>query len=82
MMERQTINDIFTLQIPDGFEVLTEEDLRSMYKNVGDPFNWGVRDMERHASIVAIWKKYPALLSWTLDPAGRRRRSERVSLLL
>ena len=77
MMERQTINDIFTLQIPDGFEVLTEEDLRSMYKNVGDPFNWGVRDMERHASIVAIWKKYPALLSWTLDLKAIVKRTNR-----
>lgn len=79
MMERQTINDIFTLQIPDGFEVLTEEDLRSMYINVGDPFNWGVRDMERHASIVAIWKKYPALLSWTLDLKAIVKKNEQMT---
>ena len=55
-MARQTINDTFTLQIPDSFEVLTEDDLRSMYRNVGDPFGWGVRDTENHLIITAIWK--------------------------
>ena len=38
-MSRQTINGTFTLEIPDRFEVLTEGDLRGMYRNVGDPFN-------------------------------------------
>ena len=35
-MKRQNINDTFTLQIPDNFEILTEDDLRKMYRNVGD----------------------------------------------
>lgn len=53
-MGRQTINETFTLQIPDSFEVLTEDDLRKMYRNVGDPFGWGVRDTENHVIITAL----------------------------
>ena len=64
---RQAITETFTLQIPDNFEVLTDDDLRKMYRNIGDPFRWGVRDAENHMIITALWKQYPALLSWALD---------------
>ncbi len=78
-MISQTVNDTFTLQIPDGYEVLTEEDLRGMYRNAGDPFMWGVRDTENHKIIVAIWKQYPALLSWTLDLKAIVKRNEQMT---
>ena len=78
-MSRQTINDTFTLQIPDQYEVLTEEDLRGMYRNTGDPFRWGVRDPENHRINVAIWKQYPALLSWTLDLKAIVRKNEQLT---
>ena len=78
-MGRQTINDTFTLQIPDCYEVLTEEDLRGMYRNVGDPFMWGVRDRENHKVILAIWKQCPALLSWTLDQKAVVKKNEQLN---
>ena len=78
-MGRQTINEVFTLQIPEGFEVLTEEDLRKMYRNVGDPFQWGVRDTENHVIITALWKQYPALLSWTLDLKAIVKKNEQLT---
>ena len=78
-MSRQTINQTFTLQIPDQFEVLTEEGLRGMYRNIGDPFMWGVRDKESHKIIVAIWKKYPMLLSWMLDLKSIVKRNEQIT---
>ena len=78
-INRQTINDTFTLQIPDHYDVLTEEDLRGMYRNAGDPFMWGVRDPENHKIIVAIWKQYPALLSWTLDLKAIVKRNEQLT---
>ena len=78
-MSRQTINDTFTLEIPDRFEVLSEEDLRGMYRNAGDPFQWGVRDTENHVIIVALWKKYPALLSWTLDLKAIVKKNEQLT---
>lgn len=78
-MGRQTINETFTLQIPDGFEVLTENDLSKMYRNVGDPFQWGVRDTENHVIITALWKQYPALLSWTLDLKAIVKKNEELT---
>ena len=78
-MSKQTINDTFTLEIPDRFEVLSEEDLRGMYRNAGDPFQWGVRDTENHVIIVALWKKYPALLSWTLDLKAIVEKNEQLT---
>ena len=78
-MSRQTINDTFFLQIPDHFEVLTEEDLRGMYMSVGDPFMWGVRDRENHKIIVAIWKQYPVFLSWMLDLKSIVKRNEQMT---
>lgn len=79
MMKQQIINDTFALQIPDGFEILTGDDLRKMYRNAGDPFRWGVRDTENHAIILALWKKYPALLSWTLDLKAIVKKNEQLT---
>ena len=78
-MGRQRINDTFTLEIPDWFEVMSGEDLRGMYRNAGDPFKWGVRDTENHVIIVALWKKYPALLSWTLDLKAIVKKNEQLT---
>ena len=78
-MSKQTINDTFTLEIPERFEVLSEEDLRGMYRNAGDPFQWGVRDTENHVIIVALWKRYPALLSWTLDLKAIVKKNEQLT---
>ena len=78
-MNRQTINNTFTLQIPDRFEVLTEEDLRGMYRNAGDPFMWGVRDAENHAVIVAIWRQYPTLVSWMFSLKEIVKKNEQMT---
>lgn len=78
-MNRQTINNAFTLEIPDRFEVLTKEELRGMYRNVGDPFMWGVRDAKNHVVIVALWKQYPALLSWALDLKAIVKKNEQMT---
>ena len=78
-MRRETINETFALQIPDEFEVLTEDDLGKMYRNVGDPFRWGVRDTENHVIITALWKQYPALLSWTLDLKAIVKKNEQLT---
>lgn len=61
-MMKQTINETYTLQIPDHFEVLSEAELSGMYRNVGDPFNWGVRDAENHIILLLLYytrKNFP-----------------------
>ena len=66
-MSRQIINDTYALQIPDSFEMISPEELQEMSRNGGDPFQWGVRDKEKHIMILAMWKKYPAILSRLAD---------------
>ena len=78
-MGRQTLNETFTLQIPDQFEILTEADLRGMYRNAGDPFQWGARDRENHVILLALWKQYPAILSWTLDLKAVAKKNEQLT---
>ena len=46
---------------------MDEEDCRRLAKNGGGPYQWGVRDREKHQLIVALWKQYPALLSLLAD---------------
>lgn len=50
-----------------------------MYRNAGDPFMWGVRDTENHTIIMAIWKKYPMLLSWALDLKAIAKKNEALT---
>ena len=61
-MSRQTVNDTFSLQIPERFEPMSAENLRELSRNGGDPFRWGVRDRENHVIIAALWKPYPVFL--------------------
>ncbi|MBR3015817.1 MAG: hypothetical protein IKH57_01855 [Clostridia bacterium] len=77
-MNKHTINNTFTLEIPDRFQTLTEDDLRGMYR-AGDPFKWGVRDTEKHVLIVALWKQYPVLLAWTLDLKAVVKKNEQLT---
>jgi len=77
-MSRQTINDTFTLQVPDHFEILADDDLRKMYRS-GDPFGWGALDTENHVIITVLWKQYPALLSWMLDLKSVDKKNEQLT---
>ena len=78
-MDRQIINDAFILQLPDSFEVLTERELRGMYLNAGDPFEWGARDAENHVVILALWKQYPGILSRMLDLKTMVKKNEQLT---
>ena len=78
-MSRQIINETFSLQVPDCFEILTEETLHGMYRNAGDPFRWGARDAENHVVLLALWKQYPAILSRLLDLKAIARKNEQLT---
>lgn len=66
-MKKQIINETFSLQIPDSFEILSETALLEMYRNSPNPFLWGARDRENHVVLLALWKKSPLFLSWVTD---------------
>ena len=78
-MSRQIINDTFALQVPDSFELISPEELQGMSRNGGDPFQWGVRNREKHIMILALWKKYPAILSWMADLKSIAKRNQELA---
>ena len=77
-MRNEVIHQKYSLQVPDQYETLSEADLRQMYRS-GDPFRWGVRDRENHVIIIAMWKQYPALLSWALDLKAIAKKNEQLT---
>ncbi len=78
-MSRQVINETFSLQVPDCFEILTEETLRGMNRNAGDPIRWGARDTENHVVLLALWKQYPAILARLPDLKAIARKNEQLT---
>ena len=78
-MSRRTVNETFTLEIPDTFEAMSGDDLRKLSENGGDSHGWGVRDRERHVIVTALWKRYPALLAWLADLKSIARRNEQLT---
>ena len=78
-MSRQMINNTFALQIPDSFELISPEELQGMSRNGSDPFQWGVRNRERHIMILAMWKKYPAILSRIADLKSIAKRNQELA---
>ena len=78
-MSRQTINDMFSVSLPESFELMSAEDLSELSRNGGDPYLWGARDRENHVMIVALWKQYPAILARMTDLKTIAKRNEQLT---
>ena len=78
-MSRQIINETYSLQVPDTFEPMDGEDLRDLSRGSGDPFQWGMKDRENHVMVIAMWKRYPALLSLLADPKSLVKKNEQLT---
>ena len=78
-MKEQMRNGVFSLQIPDTFELMTPEELHELSRNGGDAYQWGVRDLENHVMIVALWKQYPSLIAWMSDPKAIAKKNEQLT---
>ena len=59
-MSRETINGAVEVEVPDGFYVMSAEELRQVYQS-DDPNRWGIWDKERHIMMTVIWKAYSGL---------------------
>ena len=77
-MREQTINGVFSLQIPDTFEPMTPEALQELSRNGSDAYQWGARDRENHVMMLALWKPYPSLIAWLSDPKSIAKRNEQL----
>ena len=59
-MNRETVNEAMEVEVPNGFYVLSAEELRLAYQSE-DPNRWGMRDKERHIILTVMWKEYRGL---------------------
>ena len=59
-MSIETINGTVEIEVPDGFYIMSAEELRQVYQSE-DPNRWGMRDKERHIIITVMWKAYHVL---------------------
>ena len=59
-MNKETVNGTVEIEIPDGFYVMSAEELRQAYQSE-DPNRWGMRDKERHIIVTVMWKAYSVL---------------------
>lgn len=76
-MTSEKINGAFTLEIPEGFEVMSSEDLRKLYQNENAD-RWGMWDRERHILITVAWQRVNALLSFLADIKSVAKRNEQL----
>ncbi len=59
-MEQEIVNGAFAMPVPDGFHVMSEEELTKLFMKP-DPDRWGIWDQERHIMLTLEWKKYSPL---------------------
>ena len=76
-MSRQDINGVFTLEIPENLQPVSAEELQEFSRG-GDPFQWAVRDTERHVMITALWKQYSGLISWLADMKAMAKKNQQM----
>ena len=77
--KEQTINDAFTLQLPDTFELMSDKELGELSRGGGDPYQWGARDPERHVMLLALWKQYSSFLAGASDPKAIAKKNEQLT---
>lgn len=61
-MEKILLNDQLTLSIPDGFHIMSPEELSGLGTGT-EPAKWGISDPERHMIVAVTWKKFNGLLT-------------------
>ncbi len=81
-METVLLNDQLSVSIPDGFHVMSREEI-SQLNFSGEAPQWCIRDEERHVIFTIAWKKTNALFSMVLsekDVAKSMEKSLRGSM--
>lgn len=65
-MEPVVLNEELTLNLPEGFRILSEEERKAM-PSTDEPPAWCARDGQRHLVIVAYWKKIGGLSAMLIN---------------
>ncbi len=77
-MSKATVNDLMSIEVPEGFHTMSAEELRQAYQD--DKQNrWGMWDQDRHVMVTVMWKEYPRLLMMLSDVKGISRKNEQMA---
>ena len=77
-MSKATVNDLFSIEVPEGFHTLSAEELRQAYLD-DNPDRWGMWDQERHVMVTVMWKEYSRLMMMLADVKGICRKNEQIA---
>ena len=77
-MSKATVNDVFSIEVPEGFHTMSAEELRQAYRD-DNPNRWGMWDQERHVMVTVMWKEYSRLLMMLADLKAICRKNEQMA---
>ena len=74
-VQTETIDETLSLDIPEGFQQMSREELKQAYLT-DRPESWGTWDKERHIMITVLWKRNPGILAVLADIRGLAHRNQ------
>ena len=77
-MSKATVNDLMSIEVPEGFHTMSAEELRQAYRD-DNPDRWGMWDQERHVMVTVMWKEYSRLMMMLADVKGICRKNEQIA---
>ena len=77
-MEKEIINNAFSMTVPEGFLRMSAGELAQLFRD-NNPNRWGVWDHERHAVVTVQWQQYSSLLLHLADLKSIAKRNEQLT---
>ena len=77
-MSKATVNDLFSIEVPEGFHTMSAEELRQAYRE-DKPNCWGMWDQERHVMVTVMWNEYSRLVMMLADTKAICRKNEQMA---
>ena len=65
-MNEAIINEEIRLEYRDGFDLMSNEELKKHFGVSGN--NWGIYDRDQHTIISFAWNKVGGFMAWVADP--------------
>ena len=77
-MSKAKVNDLFSIEVPEGFHTMSTEELRKAYRDE-NPNRWGMWDQERHVMVTVMWQEYSRLVMMLADTKAICRKNEQIA---
>ena len=77
-MKTELVNGELELTLPEGFAVMSREEVQQAYKNSAEG-SWGMADRERKINVFVIWQKPNPILAWLTDVKAMTKKNEKMT---